>query len=424
LHAVELGKMVTALRKALAFASPTQSKSLESLIANFEKGDHEDYRRYAISWVKDEPQVDAILGFIEQYGDPRGVHGEYEAAVFSVDRARSGVMRKVAAEASYFETRMPWLEAYKRTEFKPPVANAVLALVIAGGAAPVTPVGINLPNEQDIRQSHGSKNFYLSAVDDAASAVRGKVVGEQLMLPSYSADYGRCAGAITTAAVALHEITGHGSGKTSPSLTKDPKAALREHGSTIEEARAELVALHLSWDTRAREIGLIPDERCAEMMAQAYPARLLFRLRTIATGDRIEEDHIRAQSLIVRFAMDRGAVKEQTRDGHTYLEVVDYALWRKAVGELLAEVMRIKAEGDYAKAKEMVDKYGSRLVPKWRDDVAARLKAAGAPRHFAFVSPRLKALVDDKGNVVDATIVDSLSLTDTALIDAGKKPMP
>lgn len=423
-YTAELTKMVAALRKALPYAADAQRKNLEALIAYFEKGDHEDFRRFNIGWVKDDPQVDTILGFIEEYGDPRGVHAEFEGAVFAVDRARSTVMKKVASEAAYFESRMPWLDAYKRTEFKPPVANAVLALVLTGGAAPVTPVGINLPNEQDIRQTHGSKNFYLSGVDDAGSAVRGKAIGQQLILPSYTVDYDRCAPSIFPAAVALHEITGHGSGKTNPALKQDPKAALREYGSTLEEARAELVALHVAWDPKARELGLIPDERCAEMMAQSYPARMLFRLRMIAKGEVIEEDHIRAQSLIVRFAMEKGAVKEQWRDGHLYLEVVDYKLWQKATDELLAELMRIKAEGDHAKAKELIDKHGAKLIPKWRDDVVARLKAAGVPSHFAFVSPRLKALTDDKGNVVDATIVDSLSLVETALIDAGKKPMP
>jgi dipeptidyl-peptidase-3 len=424
LYARELTRMVQALREALPYASDAQRASLQSLIAYFERGEHEDFRKYNIAWVKDEPAVDAVLGFIEQYGDPRGVHGEYEGAVFAVDKARSAGMKKVAAEAAYFEARMPWLDAYKRTEFKPPVANAVLALTLSGGMLPVTPVGINLPNEQDIRQQHGSKNFFLSSVDEAASSVRGKAMSQQLMLPAYAAESARCGPAVQAAGVALHEITGHGSGKVSPNLKQDPKMALREYGSTLEEARAELVALHASWDPKIKEIGVLPDDGCVHMMAQSYPAKLLMRMRVITKGDRIEEDHIRAQSLIVRFAMQQGAVKEQWRDGHVYLEVVDYGLWRKAVAELLAELMRIKAEGDYAKAKELIDRHGVKLEPRWRDDVVARLRAAGMPLHFAFLAPRLKPLTDDKGKVVDATIVDTLSLVDTALIDAGKKPMP
>jgi dipeptidyl-peptidase III len=424
LYGPELTAMAEALRQALPYASESQRKSLEPLVAYFENGEHEEFRRYSKLWVKDDPAVDAVLGFIEEYGDPRGIHGEYEGMVFAVDKARSAVMKKVASEAAYFEARMPWLDAYKRTEFKPPIANAVLTLTLSGGAAPVTPVGINLPNEQDIRQEHGSKNFYLSSVDDAAGAVQGKAVAQHLMPAAHRGEFARCQPSIYPAAVALHEITGHGSGKVSPTLKQDPKAALGPYGSTLEEARAELVALHIFWDPKAREIGLIPDEGCAKMAAQSYPSRLLMRLRVIQTGDKIEEDHIRAQSLIVRFAMDRGAVKEQWADGHVYLEVTDYDAWRKSVDTLLAELMRIKAEGDQPKAKELIEKFGVRFDPKWRDDVVTRLKSAGVPLHFAFVAPRLKGLVNEKGEVTDATIVDSLSLVETALIDAGKKQMP
>lgn len=424
LYATQLGKVVEALRQALPHAQEGQRKNLEALVEFLETGEHEAYRRHAIGWVKDTSTVDLILGFVEQYGDPRGVHGEYEAAVFAVDRSRSAMMQKVAAEAGYFERRMPWLDAYKRTEFKPPVASAVLPLTLAGGAGPVTPVGINLPNDQDIRQLHGSKNFYLTSVEAAATAAHGKVLTQHLLLPAHRAEYERCASSAYAASVALHEITGHGSGKVNPKLVGDPLAALREYGSTLEEARADLVALHASWDPKAFEIGLLPDEGCARAMATAYPARMLMRWRMVPTGDALHEDHMRAQALIVRYAVERGAVREQQVDGRWFLAVTDVDLWRKAVADLLAEIMRIKAEGDYARARELVEKHGAKLVPGWRDHVVTRLKEAGVPPRHAFLSPRIRPLKDSEGRIVDATILDSLGLVDTVLLDAGKKRAP
>lgn len=424
LYQAELGRMVDALRQALPLATDGQRKNLEALIEYLESGDHEAYRKYAIGWVKDDSPVDAILGFVEQYGDPRGVHGEYEAAVFSVDKARTGMMKKVAAEAAYFEQKMPWLDVYKRSEFKPPMANAVLPLTLSGGAGPVTPVGINLPNEQDIRQNHGSKNFYLTSVEAAGTSVQGKVLAQHLLPPGQVAEYQRCASSAYAAAVALHEITGHGSGKVSDKLQGDPLAALREYGSTLEEARADLVALYASWDPKARQIGLLPDEGCAKVMAQTYPARMLMRWRMVPSGDSLEEDHMRAQALIVRFAVERGAVREEQVDGRWFLVVSDLDLWRKSVTDLLAELMRIKAEGDHARARELVEKYGAKLVPAWRDRVIDRLAKAGVPSRHAFLSPRIKPLRDGQGKIVDATIVDSLGLVDTVLADAGKRPIP
>jgi dipeptidyl-peptidase-3 len=425
LYAAQLERMVDALERALPFASESQAKVLAGLVRYLRTGEHEDFRRYGIAWVKDDSPVDAILGFIETYGDPRGVHAEYEGAVFAVDRSRTALMKKVAAHAAYFEQRMPWLDKYKRTDFTPPVANAVLTLTLTGGAGPVAPVGINLPNEQDIREKHGSKNFFLTSVEEAVSSVTTRVIGQSFLYdPAMATDYRRCAPAIVAAMVSLHEVTGHGSGKVSPGLVKDPRALLREYGSTLEEARADLVALHASWDPKAIEIGLLPDERCVQMAAHSYLAYLLLRLRLVPAGELIEEDHIRAASLVARWAVDRGAVKPTERDGKVFLVIQDWAAWRKAVADLLAELMRVKAEGDFAKARELVERYGARLEPRWRDDAVKRVREAGMPTRFAFVSPRVKPLLDDKGAVVDAVLVDSLGLVETALVDAGKKRLP
>jgi dipeptidyl-peptidase-3 len=423
LYAPELEKMVEALQHALPLAGDKQRASLEHLIRYFQSGEPGEFTKYNKAWVKDDPSVDAVLGFIETYGDPRGVHGEFEGAVFTPDPKRTALMKKLASEAPYFERRMPWADAYKRAEFTAPVANAVVPLTMTGGAGPISPAGINLPNDQAIRQTDGSKNFFLTTINDAVSDVYTRaLVSSFTSDPAMAAEIRRCAPSVREAKVMLHEITGHGSGRVSPALQQDPKAALRDVGAALEEARADLVALFVSWDPKVIELGLLPDAGCAQMMAQTYPAQFLFRFR--APGETIENDHLRAGSLIVRYAIEKGAVREVVRDGDVYLPVVDYDLWRKAVGELLAEVMRIKAEGDYAKGRELIDRYATKVDPAWRDSSIRRARSLGTPSRFAFISPRIKPLRDDKGELMDATIVDSLTLTQTALVDAGKMELP
>ncbi len=423
LYAAELGRIVEALQHALPLSGDKQRSALQELIRFFQTGEPEHFARYNKAWVKDDPAVDAVIGFIETHGDPRGVHGEFEGAVFTPDPKRTALMKKVAAEAPYFEQRLPWPDAYKRTQFPPPVANAVVPLTLTGGAGPISPAGINLPNDQAIRQRDGSKSFLLTTINDAVSDVyTTALVSSFTDDPGIAPEIRRCAPSVREAMVMLHEITGHGSGRLSPSLPQDPRGALRDAGAALEEARADLVALLLAWDPKVVELGLLPDVGCARMMAQTYPAQFLFRLRS--PGPTIGNDHLRAASLIVRYAMDKGAVREVQRNGDVYLPVVDYDLWRKAVGELLAEVMRIEAEGDHAKGKELLERYATQVIPAWRDSSVRRAKALGTPSRFAFVSPRIKPLRDDKGNMTDATVVDSLTLTQTALVDAGKMELP
>ena len=425
LYAAELGKVVEALKEALPLASASQRGAWEHLVRYFEAGQREDFAAFNRAWVKDDSPVDAVLGFIETYGDPRGIHGEYEGAVFAVDPQRTALMKKLAAEAPGFERRMPWADAYKRTTFSPPVANAVVPLTLAGAAGPVAAAGINLPNDQGIRQKDGSKSFFVTTVTDAVSDVQARALASGFIAdPAMIPEVRRCGPSVRAAGVMLHEILGHGSGKVSETLKDDPRVALRETGAALEEARAELVAQVAAWDPKTVELGLLPDAACAHVMAGTYPAMFQLRLRMISEGDIIEDDHLRAQSLIVRYAMDNGAVKEIARDGEVYLVVSDDDGWRKAVGELLVEVMRIKAEGDYAKGKALLDRYATKLVPAWRDSAVRRARALGLPSRFAFVSPRIKALRDPQGKVTDATVIDSLSLTETALVDAGKTALP
>jgi dipeptidyl-peptidase-3 len=334
-------------------------------------------------------------------------------------------MSKLAELAPEFEKAMPWLDQYKRQSFRPPVATAVQVLALSGGASPVTPAGINLPNEQAIRETQGSKSFFLTSVDDAASAIYSKAIGSEFLYESGKADeYKRCLPAVQVAKVALHEVIGYGSGRVNPGLTRDPKEILKDYGAALEEARAELVALHSIFSPKAVEAGLIPDATCARVMAEYYPIAFQLRLRLIPTGETIEQDHVRAQSLIVNYAVQKGAVKMVEKDGKKFLTVPNVSIWQSAIAELLAEVMRIKAEGDYDKGKALIETYGRRLDPALRDDSVRRSRTIGLPAHLAFLGPKIKPLKNGKGEVTDATVVDSLGIVQSALVDAGKAELP
>jgi dipeptidyl-peptidase-3 len=402
LYAAELGRVLGHLRRALPLATEAQRAYLQRLARWFETGDAEEFRAYNIGWVADDPPVDAILGFIESYGDPRGGKGTWEGIVSFVDRDRTAMMRRIAENARYFEERTPWRAEYRRSEFRPLVANAVTVVVETGDGGPLSAAGINLPNEQAIRERHGSRNYFLSNVTEASDrAVGAAASGEFAWSPEEGAEIARCSPAIWDAIVALHEVTGHASGAVSPRLRGDPHTHLREYYSTLEEARADLVALWHLGDPKVVELGVLPDAACQAAAYRAFASSHLLGLRKIPEGDTIEEDHMRARALIVGWGMEKGAIVASQRDGHFFLRVPDPAPLRAAWGELLAELQRIKAEGDRDAIAALVERHATRLDPAWRDDAVLRAREIGLAAFFAFVSPRLVATRDASGAIAD-----------------------
>ncbi len=402
MYAAELGRVLVHLRRAMPLASEPQRAYLARLARWFETGEPEEFRQYNIGWVADDPQVDAILGFIESYGDPRGGKGTWEGIVSFVDRDRTSMMRRIADDARYFEERTPWRPEYRRTEFRPLVANAVTAVVETGDGGPLSAAGINLPNEQAIRERHGSRNYFLSNVTEASDrAVGAAASGEFAWSPEEGREIARCSPAIWDAIVALHEVTGHASGAVSPRLRGDPHTHLREYYSALEEARADLVALWHLGDPRVVELGVLPDAACQAAAYRAFASSHLLGLRKIPEGDAIEEDHMRARALIVGWGMEKGAIVEARRDGHFFLRVEDPDRLRAAWGELLAELQRIKAEGDRDAIAALVERHATRLNVSWRDDSVARARQIGLATFFAFVSPRLVATRDGSGTITD-----------------------
>jgi dipeptidyl-peptidase-3 len=341
-----------------------------------------------------------VNGFIEVYRDARGAKGSSQSFVTVTDKPVTDAMVKLAKDAAYFEQKAPWDAKYKKQSFQAPVVKAVEVLIETGDFH-VTTIGDNLPNENEIHEKYGTKNFlFLGSSHALDAATADKVLQEFAATPEEAqrdAKYGEQAEDLLTA---MHEVIGHGSGKLSDRLQGGAQAYLKEYFSTLEEARADLMGLWNIWDPKLKELGLVTDQDAvARTMYDSAARAPLTQLRRIPRGDTIEEDHQRDRQLIVNYIMDTtGGIERVERNGKTYMHVSDYARMRKGVGLLLSELMRIKAEGDYAAIKALVDKYGVHFDPKLRDQVVARYKTLDVPTYWAGVNPALSAQMDSSGN--------------------------
>ena len=397
---------------------------IRKLIRYYQTGEKSDWYDYCVAWVKLSAKVDAIDGFIEVYLDPLGQKGAFESVVSFVDEDQTRLMRELAANAQYFEDRAPWLDAYKKKNVQPPVANVITVVSESGDAGPISAAGINLPNEQDIRQKYGTKSALLFNVTTAyAEAVGEKSLREFSSTPE-EIERGRKYGLeARKLIIAMHEVLGHGSGKVSEKLTADPRSYLKEYYSTLEEARADLVALWDFAEPKLSELGIADRE---ELMRAAYDneaRQALVLLYRYPHGDQVEEDHDRGTQMIVNYLLQKSGgpdgtgagVEAVTQDGKIYLRVTDYAKMRAGVGELLAELMRIKAEGDYAAIQKLVGTYGVKLNTAWRDQVQERASRIGLPTRGAFISPLIEPVTGPDGKLADARLRYTLDLSEVML---------
>ena len=303
-------------------------------------------------------------------------------------------MKKLGENAGYFEEKAPWDAKYRRESFKLPVVKAVETLVETGDFS-VTTIGDNLPNENEIHEKYGSKNFLFMGSKRALEEASGKAATAEFAAGADEAEratkYGTEASDLL---VAMHEVIGHGSGKLSDRVSGGAQSFLKEYFSTLEEGRADLMALWNVWDPKLKELGLISNqEEVAKTMYDNAALVALNQLRRIPRGDTIEEDHERDRQLIAHYIADKvpGSIEQFTRDGKTYVRVADYQKMRQGVGMLLAELMRIKAEGDYDAIKALVDKYGVHFDPALRDQMLARYQKLNLPTYFAGVNAHLTA---------------------------------
>jgi dipeptidyl-peptidase III len=405
LYAGYLRRANQALEHARAYASPVQAKAIWSLIRYYQTGDPHDWVQFGIDWVQDNPVVDFDNGFIEVYRDARGAKGSSQSFVTVTDEALASRMRKLSDNAQYFEDRAPWLAQYKMQGVKPPVAKAVEALIETGDFH-VSTIGDNLPNENEVHEKYGSKSFMFTGSSHALDRATGFGPLEEFAASPEEVALGRKYGdEAEDLMTALHEVIGHGSGKLSPKLTHEPSYYLKEYYSTLEEARADLMALWNVFDPKLRELGLVSSPNVGKAMYNSAARAALMQLRRILKGDTIEEDHQRDRQLIVRYIMDKtGAIAQIERSGKAYIAVRDYEKMHDGVGMLLAELMRIKAEGDYDAIKALVDRYGVHFDPKLRDGVVGRYTKLNIPAYWAGINPQLTAAFAADGTVAKVTM--------------------
>lgn len=405
LYAEFLKKAIGYLEQAKPYAEPGQAEVIDKLIRYYRTGEAADWLAVGEAWVQNRVTVDFSNGFVEVYRDARGVKGSVQGFVTITDKTLNHIMTRLADNAQYFEERAPWKQEYKKLGVKPPVAVAVEPVVETGDFG-ITTVGVNLPNESEIQEKHGTKNFFITGSTRAFARATGSTSVEEFASSPEEVrivkKYGEEAENLMTA---LHEVIGHGSGKLSPKLTHEPQYYLKEYYSTLEEARADLMALWNINDPKLRELGLVSHPDVTKAMYYAAARVMLTQLRSTPEGDQIEEDHQRDRQLIANYIMDKtGAIHVVERNGKHYVEVTDFDKMHEGVGMLLAELMRIKAEGDYDAIKALIDRYGVRFDPKLRDEVVARYKRLNLPTYWAGINPELVPTFGAGGKVTGVNI--------------------
>jgi len=406
----EIQRIIGHLRDALPFATPSMRKALEALIRFYETGEDADRMAYDIAWVADQDSpVDTINGFVEVYMDPRGVKGAWEGIVSYVHEAKTRDITALASNAQWFEDHMPWDSRFRKPDVAGVTARAIEVVIETGDSGPITAVGINLPNDQAIRERYGSKSVSLINVSDAYERSTPEAMRVEFSWSAEEAEravkWGGFAQELTTA---MHEVIGHGSGRMAPGVTDPPHKLLGEQYSAIEEARADLVALYFLPDPKLAELGIVPAEDHHHIVAteyEYYVRNALVQLRRVREGTQIEEDHMRNRQMIVNWLRAHtSAVEVRRRDSNTYYVMVDAVAFREGVGRLLAEVQRIKGEGDAPAARRLFESYGVHFDPSLRDEIVARVDRLQLPSYTGFVMPRLEARRDDRDTIVDVEI--------------------
>jgi dipeptidyl-peptidase-3 len=413
----QITAIISHLNAAIPYATEPMARALQALIRFYRTGEQADRERYDIAWVQDQQSpVDTVNGFIEVYLDPRGIKGAWEGIVSYVNQEKTGRIRTLAANAQWFEDHMPYAAKYRKASVKGIVANAIDVVIETGDAGPVTPIGINLPNDSRIREQYGSKSVSLANIVDAYDKSQPEGMVTEFAWSREEAarakKFGPLAGELQTD---MHEVIGHASGQQAAGFTGTTQQALREQFSALEEGRADLVALYFIADPKLGELGVVPkadQDQIARTQYEAYTRQAIHQLRRVREAPQIEEAHMRNRQMIIHWLMaNTKAIAEHRRDGKTYYEVVDLQAFRDGVGRLLTEVQRIKSEGDYAAAKALFDTYGVHFDAKLRDEVIARVDALHLPAYSGFVMPKLTPVTDANGGITDIKISYPQDLT-------------
>ncbi|MEZ5965999.1 MAG: prolyl oligopeptidase family serine peptidase [Planctomycetota bacterium] len=408
LYAKQIEAIVGHLTEALAYAPPKTKSALEKLIRYYRTGEPADWRAFNIAWVQDNDSVvDNVNGFVEVYLDARGQKGAWQGLVSFKNKVKTRDIEALAAQAQWFENHMPWAAEFKKKDVKGISARAISVICETGDVGPITPIGVNLPNEADIRQEYGSKSVNLANVVEGYNLASkgGGAAGEFAWDAAEVARAKRWLGIVDDIHTNLHEVVGHASGQVRAEVT-NPAQRLGVYYSTLEEGRADLVGLYWIGHDEAIARGFSPSAEAALAQYEAYARNALVQLRRVALGKKVEEDHMRNRQMVVHWLLANAtdAVRKETRAGKTYYRVLDRDAFREGCGRLLAEVMRIKATGDFKAGKALVETYGTQIDRGLHEEVLGRLKALNMPALSAFVQPELRLVQDPAGKVTDVVV--------------------
>ena len=395
------------LEKASEVAENEQQKRvIESLISYYQTGDLQIFNEYCIEWLKDQDSsIDFINGFIEVYGDPLGLKGSWEGLVEYIDEEATHRTQTISRNAQWFEDHSPVDPRFRKPVVKGVSANVICAAMLGGDEYPSTAIGINLPNADWIRAQYGSKSITISNITDAYNkAAHGNGFKEEFVIDEETLGiiekYGDICDDLHTD---LHECLGHGSGQLLPGVDPD---ALKAYGNTIEEARADLFGLYYIADKKLVELGLTPDEEAYKSQYYTYMMNgLMTQLIRITPGHQIEEAHMRNRALIAHWCYEKGnAIKLIQREGKTYVEITDYEELRRLIASLLAEVQRIKSEGDFEAARQLVEQYAVKVDPQLHAEVLERYQRLNLAPYKGFINPQLLPVYDAKGEICDIQV--------------------
>ncbi|HEY0961695.1 MAG TPA: hypothetical protein VGE69_04995 [Pseudomonadales bacterium] len=383
------------LEQAITVAeNDAQRRALELLVQYYRSGDLADFDAYNVAWVADtESMVDVINGFIEVYSDPLGMRGSYESVVSFRDEESTRRISAIANHAQWFENNSPLMDEHKKKDVTGIIGKAIRVVSESGDASPATPIGINLPNSGWIRAEHGSKSVSLSNITDAYNASDTGATAEFAFSEEELARYREHAELAGHLHTDMHEVIGHASGVVNPGVGT-PSETLKQYASSLEEGRADLVALYYIMDPKLVEIGVMPSLDVGRAEYDTYIRNgLMTQLYRIEPGKNLEEAHMRNRQMIAQWAYEKGqpenVIERVTRDGKTFFVVRDYDKLRTIFGELLKEVQRIKSEGDFAAGQALIENYGTKVDPELHAEVLRRYESLDVAPFSGFVNPKL-----------------------------------
>ena len=403
-YANAIRQIVYWLEKAETVAENEQQKKvIRLLITYYNTGNLQTFNEYCIEWLKEhDATIDFINGFIEVYGDPLGLKGSWEGLVEYIDEEATHRTQTISRNAQWFEDHSPVDPRFRKPVVKGVSANVICAAMLGGEEYPSTAIGINLPNADWIRAQYGSKSITISNITDAYNkAAHGNGFKEEFVIDQETLglieQYGDICDDLHTD---LHECLGHGSGQLLPGVDPD---ALKAYGNTIEEARADLFGLYYIADKKLVKLGLTPDEKAYQSHYYTYMMNgLMTQLIRITPGHQIEEAHMRNRALIAHWCYEKGnAIRMVKRDGKTYVEITDYVALRQLIATLLAEVQRIKSEGDFEAARQLVEQYAVKVDPALHAEVLERYQRLNLAPYKGFINPQMFPVYDGDGEICD-----------------------